>query len=1275
MARTLICKALFGSIKAVAICFLLTAVGTAAADEPFEQLFNGKDLTGWAGKTEFWSVKDGAIFGQTTKDNPTKGNTFLVWQGGEVGDFVFKTKVRFSGNNSGVQYRSELINAEKFVVKGYQADLHKKPEYFGMLFAEKWRGIVAQRFQRVEVGADGKPKVVGKVGDKKQKLVDSQWNELTIIAVGDRQIHQVNGITTMDLTDNHPEARRKGILALQLHAGAPMNVEFKDVQLRKLEGEDAATAIKAAIENTKKAPTSDDAKGMSANTAIDWVSEAPIPKWIWRADQPTADAPLYLRHKFKFGGKAANTKSAKLYFTCDNGATVWINGKLAGKNTDWMNPVMLGDARDLLQRGDNQIAVEATNRGGPAAFVFKLEFETANGKPRQVISGPWWKISDSKADDWKLGSFDDSSWTDEIANLGDFGKAPWGKPGVSAETPGASKPARTNAINVADGFKAELIYKVPKETQGSWVSLTVDDEGRFYASDQGGAGLFRFSVTESVATGPNGKPIVKVEKMPAKVSGAQGMVWHDGALYFNRGATPLYKLTDSTGDGLLDHAEELTKASGGGEHGNHAVILAEDGKQFYIDAGNHTNLPEASQISGSRVPSWDEDLLLPREWNASGHARGRMAPGGWITKFDPESKQHEVYSIGYRNQYDITLNRAGDLFTYDADMEWDFGAPWYRPTRINHAVSGSDYGWRSGTGKWPAYYEDSLPAVVNIGPGSPTGVVSGAGTKFPAKYQDAIFALDWTFGTIYAIHLQPDGAGWRGEQEIFCNGAPLPVTDAIVGKDGALYFATGGRGTDSAVYRITYVGNESVEPVDSNLPGADVRKLRRRLEAFHGKVNADAVKSAWPHLSSEDRWLRHAARIAIESQPVDQWASRAFKESDEQAAITAAVAIARSGDASLRNKQIFKLLQQDPSKLTDSKLLGLLRAYALTFIRMGEPSATQRELVIAELNPHFPHTYKNVNTELVRLLVYLKAPNIIEKTLPMLADAKATPPFWAEQIDFSSNPRYGNRIQKVLDNQPPSHEINYAFMLRNIREGWTMEQRREYITFINGAAKFKGGVSYGKFLADLRNEFLGYMSNDERKQLADISDEDFNPVPQFKITPPKGPGKQWTQSEAAKLVGKDALTEADFKSGRNLFHSLKCATCHRFNCLGGDVGPDLTTAGNKFDANYLLESMIDPSKVISDQYSSKIILLDDGRQVSGLVIPKGDKVEIYPIQKTADTLKPIVVDADEIDEMKESSVSQMPAEMLDALNQEELRDLIAYLLSGGRPKAKVYGKR
>ena len=141
-----------------------------------------------------------------------------------------------------------------------------------------------------------------------------------------------------------------------------------------------------------------------------------------------------------------------------------------------------------------------------------------------------------------------------------------------------------------------------------------------------------------------------------------------------------------------------------------------------------------------------------------------------------------MLSMGYRNPYDSAFSPEGELFAYDADMEWDMGAPWYRPTRICHATSGSEFGWRAGTGKWPNYFEDSLPPVVDIGPGSPVGVLFGTGAKFPSRYQRALYALDWTFGTIHAIHLKPRGASYVGTEEEFISGTPLPVTDAAIGK-------------------------------------------------------------------------------------------------------------------------------------------------------------------------------------------------------------------------------------------------------------------------------------------------------------------------------------------------------------------------------------------------------------------------------------------------------------------------------------------------------------
>ena len=209
-----------------------------------------------------------------------------------------------------------------------------------------------------------------------------------------------------------------------------------------------------------------------------------------------------------------------------------------------------------------------------------------------------------------------------------------------------------------------------------------------------------------------------------------------------------------------------------------------------------------------------------------------LAPQGWIARTDPDGKEWELIAAGIRNPFDIAFNRDGELFTYDADMEWDIGEPWYRPTRVNHVISGAEFGFRNGSGKWPAYYIDSFGAVVDIGPGSPTGITFGYGAKFPEKYRDALFISDWSFGKLRAVHLRPEGASYTAEVEEFISGQPLPVTDVVINpKDGAMYLAVGGRGAQSALYRVTYTGGELDTPSQP-----DPRGRRARAAAQAGRL-------------------------------------------------------------------------------------------------------------------------------------------------------------------------------------------------------------------------------------------------------------------------------------------------------------------------------------------------------------------------------------------------------------------------------------------------------
>ncbi len=984
-------------------------------------------------------------------------------------------------------------------------------------------------------------------------------------------------------------------------------------------------------------------------------SKPDTPQWIWRADS-TDNEPIYLRHQFEISGEM---KSASLYTTCDNQATVWVNGKEAGKVPDWGQPLVVAKAKSLLKKGGNQIAVKAQNKGGVAAFVFQLEIETTGGKKHQVYSDKNWKLSLDRKRNWQKPGFDDSAWNAELEELGELGVQPWGVPGGSGE----GTAPKSDEFQIAEGFEAELLYTVPKGEQGSWVSLCVAPDGSFYATDQGGKGLFRIVVGEGAA---EVTPLKVTEAGSDKaLSGAQGLSWFQGSLWFHRNGGPLYRVVDSNGDGLPDLAQKQPSNNGGGEHGNHAVIPDETGEQLYVVGGNHAPTPPEESITRKRIQSWSEDHLLPRLWDARGHARGRLAPGGWISRYDPHAKTHDLHSIGMRNAYDIALNSAKDLFIYDADMEWDVGSHWYRPTRINFSVSGSDYGWRSGTGKWPNYYEDSLPPVVEIGPGSPTGLLSGTGTKFPTKYQRALYAFDWTFGTIWAIHLEQKGAGYVGTRENFLSRTALPLTDAAVGKDGHLYFLVGGRGTQSAMYRVCYTGSESTAAAPALQP-TKARLLARGLERFHGVVEPSAVEKAWPHLGSDDRFLRHAARVAIESQPVASWTGKLKETSSSQAIIAGCVALARSGSQQHLALVFHSLGRLNFASLPVSQKLGFLRALSLACTRLDQPTQTEREMILMVLDDQLPSEDANLNTELIRVLTYLQSPTVVAKTLELINNRpEMIVPDWAEIA--ARNSRYGGSIKGFLNNPPPSREVYYVMMLSNIRNGWTLEQRKACIELLNEAGKASGGASFPGFLANIRDLHLSQMSNGHRSALAGISGESFNPVPDFEIKAPQGPGQQYTLESAKKHV--KSLKGASFKDGRSLYFAVSCGACHRLGGLGGDIGPDLSSIPNKFDSSYVLEAIIDPHKDVSDQYSMFDIVLADGTQKQGLYVRNGKDVSIYPPGHSG---KPFLTKVDQVKSVKQIGKSQMPAGLINSLNPSELKDLMAYLMSGGDSNNRIY---
>jgi putative heme-binding domain-containing protein len=808
-----------------------------------------------------------------------------------------------------------------------------------------------------------------------------------------------------------------------------------------------------------------------------------------------------------------------------------------------------------------------------------------------------------------------------------------------AQPPATAKPAAaaTN-VRVPEGFVAELVYEVPAEEQGSWVSLTVDPKGRLLASDQYGA-IYRLTIADD----PQAPP--KVERMPVEIGMSQGMLCAFDALYVSvngdaaQGAG-IYRVTDTNNDDQYDHVEQLIKLVGGGEHGPHALILSPDGQSIYFCGGNNTDVPE--KIDRSRVPRrWDEDHIVGRMPDAGGHNVGRLAPGGFVLKFQPDGSQVELVATGFRNEYDIAFNQAGELFSYDADMEWDVGLPWYRPTRINHVISGAEFGWRNGSGKWPAYYPDSFGAAIDIGPGSPTGITFGYGAKFPEKYQQALFISDWSYGNIYAAHLEPSGASYTGSFEAFATGMPLAVTDVVIRpQDGAMYFAVGGRRTHSALYRIRYVGKESTDQVEPSDPQEilALREIRHQLEAFHGVEAAAAVPLALRYLDHEDRAIRFAARVALEHQPVERWRTAVLDLEPGRGLIQGIIALARNGQPADRAAAFTALQQLDFSQLPKPLQLDLLRAYGLVALRLGTPDDTERAAILQKLDSFFPAGDPELDRELSQLLAYLRAPKVIDRTIALLQSS----PTQEEQI-------------------------HYAFVLREQTEGWTPDTRRAYFQWFQDAASARGGHSFGGYVENMRNLAIDKLTLEEKAALADVLAPPTAKDPLADLAP-RTVVQEWKLPD---LQGD--LTRSDYqpdlKRGAQLFAVAQCNKCHQFRGMGGILGPNLTAVSGRFSPQDLLESILNPNKEISDQYAGTQLVTTDGRVITGKIVNlAGEGLMVMTNMFEPDNLT--TVNRNELEESKPSPVSLMPAGLLDTLTREEILDLMAYLRSGN-PKSTL----
>lgn len=655
------------------------------------------------------------------------------------------------------------------------------------------------------------------------------------------------------------------------------------------------------------------------------VSRAADPQWIWSPAHEKGAAPTgdcYFRKTFRMYGP----EGGQLALAADNKFEVFVNGDLVGSGADWRK-MQQWDVTKHLRVGLNVVAVRVTNtEPGAAGLAGQLVVKDRSGSWENVPTDDTWRTSVREFANWKLADYPDRDWlaANSYGRLG--ATLPWGNEVVSAE--------RGARFIIDEGFEIERLAR--DEDVGSLIAMAFDATGSLLVSREGGH-LLRLTdrdgngVFEEVATYCD------------QLENVQGIL-PLGSRVFAVGSGPegpaLYRLRDANRDGQAEEVVKLVEFLGSrGEHGAHAVRLGPDGL-IYVVLGDYAR---AGGAAAPRSPyrNWYEgDLVQPKHEDPRGHAAGIPAPGGTVIRTDAAGSFVEIVAGGLRNSYDLAFSPAGELFTYDADMEWDRGAPWYRPTRINHVIAGAEMGWRSGWSKWPEYFLDSLPAAWNVGPGSPTGMEFYDHTAFPKEYRGALFACDWATGRIYAVKFERTGATYKAAGVPFLEGRPLNATDCAVGPDGGLYFCTGGRGTDGGVYRVRAAAPAEPDAIASDSPieqaiaqpqldadwaRASIASLKRAAGGTWGPqlvaVAGDAKRTTRDRLRAVDLMVFFGPRptdgllisLAADRDPlVRARAARQLYASTTPATRAALVSMLRDADALVRRTACEALVRSGP---------------------------------------------------------------------------------------------------------------------------------------------------------------------------------------------------------------------------------------------------------------------------------------------------------------------------------------------------------------------------
>lgn len=563
------------------------------------------------------------------------------------------------------------------------------------------------------------------------------------------------------------------------------------------------------------------------------VVRAEEAEWIWLSGVPkesvSAGASGYFR-------KPINLRAAsegKVTIAADDVYELFVNGRRvgSGRSSRKMDEY---DISPFLTVGRNVVAVKVDNtRGSTAALAARVDVKpTGSPKWYSFSTDASWKASEQANPLWHSALYNDRRWgvAQSFGKLGDT--VPWDR---RAEVAAETAHQESERFQIQSGFSVQRV--LDHDATGSLIAMTFNEFGHIIAAQENGPLLLIFDRDE------DGIP-EEIRTYCDKIEGIQGILPLNGEVFVT-GIGPdgmaLYRLSDADRNGTLDQVRTVVKFKGTpGEHGPHGLTLGPDG-MIYCIVGNHCQV-DAPPGEGTTLRTSYEGDLVPRYEDPGGHARGIKAPGGTVIRTDIDGRSVETVAGGIRNAYDLAFHPDGGLFVHDSDMESDEGSSWYRPTALYDIAEGGEYGWRSGWAKWPNYYPDRLPPVLETGRGSPTGAVVYEHFMFPVRYHNSLFLADWSEGRILSVRLDAQGGTFKADSEVFLQGQPLNVTDVAVGPDGSLYFCTGGRGTSGGVYRVVWDG-EIPERIKNLGSGVAAAIRQPQIEAAWSRQKIAGIKS------------------------------------------------------------------------------------------------------------------------------------------------------------------------------------------------------------------------------------------------------------------------------------------------------------------------------------------------------------------------------------------------------------------------------------------------